>query len=182
MQYHRDQQTEFIQVYAKKVKQNKPENEPWGLEGGVTKDPNKVYKYASRSKVKKSEQKPGEAAVQPRFDSPHTSTTRPVSPAFRNVHSPSTHQSNIVHKNSVSEQPSGPNQQIMMPSVTAQSIPLSRQEVPSRIVQHPVRQTVPRYLPSTTSHSMQTSQGNNLEQCQNTQHPVQTKKPVRSSL
>ena len=178
LQYHPNQQTEFIQVYAKKVKQNKPETEPWGLEGGVTKDPNKVYKYASRSKVKKSEQKPGETSVQPRFDSP--SSTRPSSPAFRNVQPPSTQQSNIVQQRSLSmssEQTNIPNQQVTMRPVAVQNISMNRQEVPSRMVQHPIRQTVPRYLPSTTSHSMQTSQGNNLIQSQNVQHTMRQNVP-----
>ena len=57
MDYHGGQQTEFIQVYAKRIKAQKGEVVvPWGLEGGVTKDPNKHYKYASRGR-KKTEQK-----------------------------------------------------------------------------------------------------------------------------
>lgn len=53
-QAHPNQMTEFIQVYAKRNKQNKPDakQDGWGLEGGIKKDPNKVYKYASRPKSK----------------------------------------------------------------------------------------------------------------------------------
>ena len=55
-QFHPGEETEFVQVYAKKIKQNKPEVEVWGLEGGITKDPNKIYKYASRRPKSKSDQ------------------------------------------------------------------------------------------------------------------------------
>ena len=88
-QFHPGEETEFVQVYAKKIKQNKPEVEVWGLEGGITKDPNKVYKYASRRPKAKSDQNKAKTVenqrIQPAVQNqayqnvpPHSTSTVPI--------------------------------------------------------------------------------------------------------
>jgi len=123
---HPNQVTEFIQVYAKRNKQNKPETPVWGLEGGISKDPNKVYKYASRrpkSRVDSNKtNKSTEQSEQPTPIQPHKA--QPVGNMV-----PQPFQQPLLLSNPVQspQQPPQRNRPLIAPSAMRQIAPVQSQ-------------------------------------------------------